>query len=73
MLKLIDKLLSILPFNGKKTPLSLISLFLAYYLPEIDPATVEALGPKFMSLWADLSEVLVLLSALHSQIKKKVK
>lgn len=72
MLKLINKLLSILPFNGKKTHLSLISLFLAYYLPEIDPATVEVLGSKSVEAWQSLSELFVVISVLHAQIKKKV-
>lgn len=72
MLNVLNRILSKFPFNGKKTPLSLISLFLAYYLPEVTPETVEVLGSKLVDAWQAISELFVVLSVLHVQIKKKV-
>lgn len=73
MLKLINQLFSLLPFNGKKTPISFLSLFLAYYIPDVDPVAVDALGPKLISAWQAVSEAFVVLSVLHSQIKNREK
>jgi len=70
MLKKINELLLLLPFNGRKTPISLLSLFLAYYLPDIDPSTVDSLGTTFMIVWQSLSEFFLVISVLHNQIKK---
>lgn len=72
MLKKLSKLLSRLPFNGKKTPLAALSLLLSWYLPDVDPVIVETLGFKGLEFWQAASELFLALGIFHAQLKKNV-
>lgn len=71
MLKSLSKLLSLLPLNGKKTPLAALSLLLALYAPDIDPSLVESIGDKGLAAWRSASELFLALAIFHTQLKKR--
>lgn len=70
MLSLLNRLLSSLPFDGKKTPLAALSLLLALYAPDIDPSLVESIGDKGLAAWQAASELFLTLAIFHTQLKK---
>ena len=72
MLSTINDLLSKLPFNGKKTVISAISALLAWYLPQVDPKTVDLLGSTAIEFWRSASELYLVIGIFHGQVKKSI-
>lgn len=72
MLSALNKALSKLPFNGKKTVLAAISFLLARYAPQVDPALVDTLSDQGVAAWQLGSEILLTIGILHAQIKKSL-
>ena len=71
ILKKIEKVLSFLPFNGKKTELSLIGLVLGYLVPEVEPTLIAQLNESSIRLFNEAVIFYGILGVFHGRLKKR--
>jgi hypothetical protein len=72
ILKNLEKILAILPFNGKKTELSLIALILGHLVPEIEPALIAQFNDSIIKIFNEGVILYGVIGVLHGRLKKRL-
>lgn len=74
MLKYLNKILAILPFNGKKTAIGAILSAVLFFFPDfpIGEAEVDKVVKSFLSILEHGSNIYLVLGLLHKYIKAKI-
>jgi hypothetical protein len=74
MLKILNKILAILPFNGKKTGIGVVISALAFFFPDfpLGEAQIDEVVKSFLQIIELGGNIYLVLGVLHKWIKSKL-
>ena len=74
MLKILNKILAILPFNGKKTGIGVVISALAFFFPDfpLGEAQIDEVVRSFLQIIELGGNIYLVLGVLHKWIKSKL-